>query len=511
VTSFFFSRGGGDVSHAGKFVGSIATQLGQKSPAFRNLLQEAISTDEGIANRILKDQWRELILRPLSQLEAGSFRAPLLTVIDALDECERECDVRQVLQLLSDVQCLKGVQYRIFITSRPETPIRHGFSQVPDDEHQDFVLHDIPRSTVDHDISIFLERNLTDTRRKWSLHADWPGEQAVRLLVRKAAGLFIWAATTCRFVEEGRGLAAKRLSLILRDNASVTKPEEELNKIYITVLENSISDHFDEHEKEYSYGILRETLGAIVILFSPLSTLSLAGLLPISKEEVEQALDGLHSILDIPKDSTRPVRLHHPSLRDFLLDPQRCRDPHFWVDERIGHEELANRCIQLMSEKLKRDICGLHAPGARATEVSLDKIEHCLSAELQYACGFWVRHLQRSQAQLDEGSRLYYLLQEYWVQYLQQCGGHHDDESQAYTFFRQHILYWLGALTLIWGLYWAQRLQRRGEHLNDGGPVHTFLRQHMLHWLEALSLVGKISEGVRAIQLLKDIVDVSVS
>ena len=43
--SFCFSRRGEDISHAGEFVGSVAAQLTQKSPAPRDLLRGAISKD----------------------------------------------------------------------------------------------------------------------------------------------------------------------------------------------------------------------------------------------------------------------------------------------------------------------------------------------------------------------------------------------------------------------------------------------------------------------------------
>jgi hypothetical protein len=122
----------------------------------------------------------------------------------------------------------------------------------------------------------------------------------------------------------------------------------------------------------------------------------LAGLLHIPKEDVDQTLEDLHAILDIPKEQGHSIRLHHPLFRDFLLDKQRCNDEHFWVDETKAHEALANGCMRLMSDKLKRDICGLHAPGTLAGEVKHDRIEQCLPAELQYACQYWVQHLQKS-------------------------------------------------------------------------------------------------------------------
>src|SRR5580698_3841116 len=73
--------------------------------------------DEGISSRTLKDQWKGLVLQPLSQLEAGSVHSPLLIMIDALDECEKESDLRLVLHLLSDSRRLGRLRFRVFITS----------------------------------------------------------------------------------------------------------------------------------------------------------------------------------------------------------------------------------------------------------------------------------------------------------------------------------------------------------------------------------------------------------
>jgi hypothetical protein len=86
--------------------------------------------------------------------------------------------------------------------------------------------------------------------------------------------------------------------------------------------------------------MLKATLGTIAILFSSLSVVSLARLLYIPKEEA-------HRIL-----------------------------------------LLAVSCLRLMSEHLKRDICGLHSPGAFATEVHGDQITKCIPKELQYACRY---------------------------------------------------------------------------------------------------------------------------
>jgi hypothetical protein len=421
--SFFFSRGGGDVSHAGKFFTSIAAQLANKSSSLKRYLCEAIAEHSDIASQTLRDQWNQLILRPLSKLEANSLPSPLILVIDALDECEGEDDIRGILQLLTDAQALRKVRLRIFLTSRPETPIRHGFYQIAETEHQDFVLHNISPSIIDSDISIFLKNNLGIIRRERYLAADWPGEQTIKRLVQSAGGLFIWAATACRFVSDGGLFAARRLSLILQGDNSAA-PEEKLNEIYLAILKNSVSNEYNNQEKEELYEMLKAILGTIVILFSSLSAVSLAKLLHIPEEDIYQTLDNLHSILVVPKDQGYPVRLHHPSFRDFLLDKQRCDDSHFWVAETKAHGALAGSCLRVLFNSLRRDICGLHAPGALASKVHSNSIQQCLPLELQYACRYWVQHLQRSKARLF-------------------------DNDPVHRFLQKHFLHWLEALSLI--------------------------------------------------------------
>lgn len=77
-----------------------------------------------------------------------------------------------------------------------------------------------------------------------------------------------------------------------------------------------------------------------------LSTASLASLLHLPQEDVEQTLTDLGSILDVPKDQACSIRLHHPSFRDFLLDDRRCSDQQLWVDEKKTHAALANAFLQ---------------------------------------------------------------------------------------------------------------------------------------------------------------------
>ena len=435
--SFFFSKGGGDASHAAKFFTTIALQLADGSPSLKRHICEAVAENNLIAAQSLRDQWRKLILQPLSKITTF-LRTSLVIVVDALDECDDPDDVRIILKLLAEVRTLNTVRLRVFMTSRPEIPIRHGFSQLSGSDHEDFILHNISPQVINEDISLFLKYHFNDLRKKRRLAADWPGDPNIEVLVQKAAGLFIWAATAYRFIHEGKKFTERRLSLLLQGSTFRTEPEKQLDEIYLTVLKNSIGQDYEEEERAELCEDLRTILGTIVTLLSPLSLLSLARLLPKLTQDVDQTVKDLHStledlysILDIPEDQSLPIRLHHPSFRDFLLDKNRCNDSRFLVDEKKAHEALAAACVQLMSESLEKDICGLHSPGTPAREVQQETIRQHLPLELQYAC-----------------------------------------------------------------LYWAQHVQKSGIRLEDDGQVHTFLQKHLLHWLETLSIMQKVSEAV---------------
>ncbi|PVH68198.1 hypothetical protein DL98DRAFT_633298, partial [Cadophora sp. DSE1049] len=179
--SFFFSRGGGDVSHAGKFFTSLAVQLADAVPSLQARICDAIRKQSDIANLSLLDQWRELVIRPLRLVKSDKPSSPssYLLVVDALDECDNEDHVRTILQLLAEARSLPMVlRLRIFLTSRPEVPIRHGIRAIPQAEHQDFVLHNIQPAIINHDISFSLEHHLGIIGQDWTLGSEWSGDKS---------------------------------------------------------------------------------------------------------------------------------------------------------------------------------------------------------------------------------------------------------------------------------------------------------------------------------------------
>ncbi|KAF2814318.1 uncharacterized protein BDZ99DRAFT_567968, partial [Mytilinidion resinicola] len=420
--SFFFKKGGGERANASRFLTTIATDLVAYEPGVVPGMRKALDEDPKIADKSLKDQFEKLILQPL--LEIKQAKSPVLArvvVIDALDECEREADIRAILQLLAQTKDIHPVLLRIVVTSRPELHIRLGFREMPNGTYQDLVLHEVPRRTIERDIRLFLLHELDIIRKKHMLSTDWPAPHQIRGLVELAVPLFIYAATVCRYVGADSSDPEEYLINVLQHPRFVFSP---LDQLYSLVL-NQLLVGIEERDKEPWLQAFREVVGSIAILESPLSIRSLAYLLQVRQTQVQHRLKGLHSVLSIPESENVPIRLLHLSFREFLVDPQKHGQSPFWVDERARHERLASHCLQLMSSTngLRQNMCELQ-PRTLRSEVDEGRIMSHLSPELQYACRYWVYHLKQSQCLVS-------------------------DKATADTFLQKHFLHWLEAMSLI--------------------------------------------------------------
>ncbi|KAK0108690.1 hypothetical protein ONS95_003482 [Cadophora gregata] len=421
--SFFFSKGGGDVSRVNLLFTTLACQLASRVPSAKRHICEAIMANKDIAEHSLRDQWDQLIINPLGKAEGLEINN-IIIVLDALDEVDNERDIRIILRLMSTARVLRHLRLRVFVTSRPEIPIRYGFSQIPEAERQVFFLHDILPTLVDRDLNLFFQQNLAAIGEERGLAMDWPGSRTIARLVEISHGLFIWASTACRYIREGKRFAVKRLETLIKGRHSGAGPEKQLDAIYTTVLEDLIQKDFEEEEKQIVRGTIKEVVGGIITLFSPLSAASLANLLDREVDEIDETLADLHTIFNIPNERVRPIRLHHPTFRDFLVDQNRCKNLDFWVDEKMAHNALADNCIRIMRKMLKRDICDLKSPGTLAVTVDQSCIEQCIPAELQYACLHWAQHYRQSGVLLGE-------------------------DDTPYSFLKEHYLHWLEVMNLI--------------------------------------------------------------
>jgi len=390
--SFFCSRNFEDRSNIQAILPTLAFQLAYRYPAFRKLLLQILRANPGIGREKPCSQMEKLIVGPFQAMQT-----PTLIIIDALDECQDEEPASLLLSVLSRyVDKIPLVKF--LITGRPEPRIRSGFRLELLQPHTDVLrLHDVERCSVDNDIKLFLKTRLMDVVRNRSncdLAEDWPTSQDIDALCKKAAGLFIYASTVVKFIASECHPPDERLVLITslpHDTSHEGKPGIDL--LYTQVLGQA----FHNMDQGF-YMHLKSVLGAVLLVFHPLSIKTLSDLLSNcgTPPKIYSTLRALHSLLLIPDSMEDPVRIFHKSFPDFLTDPERCVDKQLFIDPPIHHGEILLACLDVMTGRLKRNICQLD------DNVFLNEVEDLhtrretyIGDTLEYACHFWINHLVR--------------------------------------------------------------------------------------------------------------------
>ncbi|KAL3954467.1 hypothetical protein ACCO45_010030 [Purpureocillium lilacinum] len=365
--SFFFKRGETDRASMSKVFPTLAADLAHNIPKIAPHVKDAIENCPGILRKSAHEQFDKLVWQPLSTIASDSSSPIPIVVLDALDECEDEKDIDLMFRLLSRPAKGQTVRLKVFLTSRPELPIRLGFKGM-EGEYQNLRLHEISQHVITHDITIFFHEELQRIRREYNstvreerqLPNEWPGGSELTTLVHMAIPLFIFAATVCRFIGDRRlGSPDRQLAkVLLRASVEGSQPAA----TYLPVLENMVNAYTANQREEYLRAF-RIIVGGIVVLASPLSVPALAQILDISKQDIEDKLDMLHSVLSVPETTEAPVRLLHLSFRDFLVDPSQRTEHPFWIDEKETHREMSAHCLRVL-ECLRQDMCDIEAPGA---------------------------------------------------------------------------------------------------------------------------------------------------
>lgn len=391
--SFFFKRGEGDRGNATKFLPTLARQLVLRFPELANGVRKALLDDPDVASKSLKEQFDKLLLHPLLDLDV--FDQQLRTaviVVDALDECDDDNDVRIIIRLLPSLQEAKAIRLRIFLTSRPELPILLGFSKIANHDYQDLALHEIPEKVTEHDISLYLKDRFATIRRERNMPPSWPGDDVINDLVAMSVPSFISAATVCRYIENSKWNPTTRLAELLKDQARYAT---KMDKTYQPILTRLLcGQDDDELEQQQLLQEFQEIVGVIILLAVPLSINALSPFLGIRPDLIGNRLGSFRSVLSVPDNRDLPVRILHLSFRDFLVQSNSL----FRVEEATKHADITGYCLATMRRHLKNNICNLEGPGTHRAEIDPQSIRRYIPPELQYSCRYWVLHLEQSNA-----------------------------------------------------------------------------------------------------------------
>ena len=393
--SFFCSRDFEDRGDLQFIFRTIAAQLARRHTEFQSTLVPLVQSDKEIIHESLDGQMKKLIVQPL--IESG---ISTVIVIDALDECKDDEPASAILSVLG--RFVKEIpKVKFFITGRPELRIRNGIRlSLPAQGTDVFVLHKVDPDQVNSDIQLFYKHNFSGIRSRHHGLDDWPTKEQLNLLCERAAGLFIYAMATVRFVDQSSKNPKRQLDQLIRSQESRlegrTKLRAELRAdmaldlLYITIFYEAFGDDDDpEHDAK-----VRSVLGAVLLATNPLSPSTIAELLGLDIGDVFPLLSSLHSLLILSEDIDEPVLPFHKSFSDFIVDPARCANPRFRVSPPDQHADLLVNCLELMNHKLKVDKWEL--PDSLTNAKAKDRTELYISEALDYACESWHKHLNNS-------------------------------------------------------------------------------------------------------------------
>lgn len=176
------------------------------------------------------------------------------------------------------------------------------------------------------------------------LARDWPGEAAFYALQQRAAGLFVWASTACRFIGDGYD-PRKRLEILLRGDIH-TDVEAALDALYVTALESV--GMWNDEDFCLDFGIV---IGAILVAKNPLSTDALDILLSLERPS-RHTISRLRCVLSWSEPE--PIRILHPSFADFLSNHLRCGSKSWHINTSHHNRCLLMLCIDCLDQTLRR-------------------------------------------------------------------------------------------------------------------------------------------------------------
>lgn len=409
----FFTRGMEARNDPASLIRTIAYQLGEFDPRICDAISRVIEETPSIKQAPLHWQFQRLLVDPLRSLEDLQYEGPVLVVIDALDECGRTGARSDLLTALARESMLLPPTLRILITSRAEKDIHIAVSTYPHIYSREL---DLSSETNERDVKAYIHHRMAAVRLQneyLDLPSDWPGASRVDALTLRASGLFVWAATACRYVENGQD-PEERLAQLLRSEVQADS-ESALDSIYITALESA--GKWDDSAFAADF---REILGIVIVAENPLTpgtidVLNADFITGRKKRPCMHTIQHLGCVLQWAAD--KPIHVFHPSFADFITERRRCGSDAWHIDKSHHHLRLARQCIGHLGVALQKNFCQLTL--SRSFQVQN------IPDVTAYPCIHWIDHL--CQVQCSEGSL----------------------SQEIDGFLRKHFLHWVEAMSAI--------------------------------------------------------------
>jgi archaellum biogenesis ATPase FlaH len=419
VVFFFCQATDARINHATAILRGLIFMLVDQHPA---LVSHVRREYDKAGEKVFKDAnaW-EALLGILTSILRDPLLQTTYLIIDALDECTAG------LSRLLDFIVEKSSFYphvKWLVSSRNWPSIERTLETAPRKERLCLELNE---ASVSKAVASFIHRKVQTLKSKKN-YSDDIRDAVTEHLLANAHGTFLWVALVC---EE-----------LAKFNVSRRAVQRKL-KEFPAGLDQLYQRMLDQIGESEDAELCKSILSVSMTVYRPITLDELGSYIDfpddIELSDLEEIIGLCGSFLTL-RGST--IFLVHQSAKDFLRrEAVREIFPH---GEVFVHHSIFSKSLEAMNRTLRRDIYGLVYPGYPIERVKPPDPEPL--AAIQYACLYWVDHLQM-------GSR--------------QVGANVPDD------------------------------------LEESGLVDTFFRKNYLYWLEAISLLRSLSEGLASMLRLE--------
>lgn len=353
---------------------TVAYQLAVKLPLYREYIWRELTANPKLLEKSITTQFARLIVKPFVSL--GIFTGPgsLSIFIDGLDECrgkEEQCEILGLICFFAKTYPRVPIVW--IISSRPESHLKVMLSRKYIVKTYRTVMIPVDSEAACADVEFYLRHELKRIRKKYPATmpdppSEWPRESDYMKLAAASSGLFVFASTVIRFVDDlvygdpvtkfNRVLAviAETRFQCLEHSSKAAHPLAFLDMLYIHIFEEVPKESWPTAKRLISSAIIpyavpgNHKVHRLVPEGYKLCTF--ANFLGIQKHRVFGALQRLHSILRMsPQEDFAlelPLNFHHKSVLDFLFDPARSGE--FCINEGESVADYTECALRIMKE-----------------------------------------------------------------------------------------------------------------------------------------------------------------
>ena len=366
----FFLRGKSDPTTV---IRTIAHNLAVYNQNIAQCIEDALKDKGELISATLDTQFNTFLYIPLHQSHINS--RPILIVLDALDECGMQNTRRALITLFRDKLSTLPTNYRFLITGRPEEDI----SSLSHSSNFRIVRLNDHDGTDDVHLYIDIELDKMRESRMIDVEDELEFDNVKRKLGETADGLFIWASTAIRIIEDAKRGRVSKLKELAKGGSLP------LDDLYSVALRNAL-DWDDETKKLFS-----DIMGLILFGKEQMTDLKIDGILGM-KGATSDILSCLRSL--IIYDPGKPIRLHHTSFYDYLIKSS-TKNEAWYIDETESKRRIAEQCFVAMGRMLHFNMCRLESSYvANRDVVGLEgRVQNYIPKWLRYTCFNWSDHL----------------------------------------------------------------------------------------------------------------------